>query len=552
MSTPRSALSRTLLAIAGLSALAATETYCGNSSNNTANPEAGTTEGDGGQASPDATTSSNQDASGGGNLDGGTSPSGEGGDGSTAASASPNILFFLTDDLSLDLVAHMPSVQAMQAQGITFDHYFVTESLCCPSRSSIFTGKYPHNTGVYANSGPQGGYQAFMDGGNQFSTFATTLKARGYTGQLMGKYLNGYDPQSDPAGPGWSQWGGVGDGYPEYNYYMNRNGTVVFYGDAGSDYLTDVLHGMASAFVQPSSAPFALEVATFAPHAPYIPAPQDIGTYDAGLPPNPSFNVRNINAPGWLAVHVPLDDAEIATLDHDYNLRVEAVQAVDRMISDLRSQLASTGLDKNTYVIFSSDNGYHMGQHTLPAGKQTAFDTDINVPLIVVGPGVPAGVVDHHVVENIDLCPTFAELAGAPALSTADGQSLVALLRGQAVTDWRNVVLVEHKGGTMDPADPDNEQTVDAGPGSGPDPTSYEAIRMVGSPDAGPADSVFVSYVDGEIEYYDITSDPYEMDNTVSALDGGVEGGTVGYFQGVVSAIQACKGTTACWAAQHM
>ena len=230
----------------------------------------------------------------------------------------------------------------------------------------------------------------------------------------MGKYLNGYEPQTNNKDPGWAGWAVAGDGYPEYNYYLNQDGTAVYYGDAGSDYLTDVLHGMAVDYATPANTPFVLEVATFAPHAPYTPAPQDIGTYDAGLPPNPSFNVPNTNPPGWLAVHEPLDAAEIGQLNNFYDLRVEAVQAVDRMIGDLMAKLAASGLDKTTYVIFSSDNGYHMGQHMLMAGKQTAFDTDINVPLIVVGPGVPAGVVDDHVVENIDLCPTFAELGGAP------------------------------------------------------------------------------------------------------------------------------------------
>jgi N-acetylglucosamine-6-sulfatase len=125
----------------------------------------------------------------------------------------------------------------------------------------------------------------------------------------------------------------------------------------------------------------------------------------------------------------------------------------------------------------------------------------------------------------------------------------VDLIHGQSVSDWRNVLLVEHKGGTMDPADPDNEQTIDAGPGSGPDPTTYEAIRMTSpSDDGGTHEAVFVSYVDGETEYYDIDADPYEMNNTV----GNLGPATVTQYQGVVTAIKGCKGTSACWAAQHM
>jgi N-acetylglucosamine-6-sulfatase len=539
--------SRWLLTAAGLSAIATATAYCSGSGSGA------TSVADGGTLGADATATIQDGGAGLDASDGAIPPSdGDGGttgDDAVATGTKPNILFFLTDDLSWNLVSHMANVQAMQQKGITFSHYFVTESLCCPSRSSIFTGKYPHNTGVFANSGVQGGYAAFEDGGNDLTTFATALAKQGYREKMMGKYLNGYDPQTNEKDPGWTDWAVAGDGYPEYNYYLNQNGKAVYYGDAGSDYLTDVLHGFAVNYATAANAPYVLEVATFAPHAPYIPAPQDLNTYDAGLPSVPSFNVRNTNPPGWLAVHEPLDTAEIKQLNHFFNLRVEAVQAVDRMIGDLMAVLAASGLDKNTYVIFSSDNGYHMGEHTLMAGKQTAFDTDINVPLIVVGPGVPAGVVDDHIVENIDLCPTFAELGGAPALPTADGHSLVDLIHGQSVSDWRDVLLVEHKGGTMDPADPDNEQTVDAGAGSGPDPTTYEAIRMTTpTSDGSTQEAVFVSYIDGETEYYDINADPYEMNNTVGDLGPA----TVTQYQGVVSAIKACSGTSACWAAQHM
>ncbi len=517
---------RLFLTAAGLSALAAATVYCSSSS---------------GGSDP---TSSTDDGGTGASDTSAPSP-----DGGGTASDKPNILFFLTDDLSWNLVPHMPNVQALQKKGVTFSHYFVTDSLCCPSRSSIFTGKYPHDTGVLANSGAQGGYAAFEDGGNRNTTFATALAARGYHAKMMGKYLNGYQPQLENKDPGWTDWAVAGNGYPEYDYDLNQNGKLVPYGDAASDYLTDVLHGMAVDYVTPANTPFVLEVATFAPHAPYTPAQQDLGTYGAGLPSVPSFNVPNVNPPGWLEVHKPLGPKEIKQLNNAFDLRVEAVQAVDRMIGDLMAKLAANGLDKNTYVVFSSDNGYHMGEHMLGAGKQTAFDTDINVPLIVVGPGVPAGVVDDHLVENIDLCPTFAELAGAQPLATADGHSLASLIHGQSADDWRNVVLVEHKGGTMDPADPDNEQNVDGGPGSGPDPTTYEAIRMAGkSPDGGTTEKVFVSYIDGETEYYDIDKDPYEMTNTVGSLDPA----TVANYKKVVAAIKACKGTEACWAAQHM
>jgi arylsulfatase A-like enzyme len=371
---------------------------------------------------------------------------------SATSGSKPNIIFVLTDDLSWNLINYMPAVQGLMARGMAFTQYFVTDSLCCPSRSSIFTGKYPHDTQVFTNSGPLGGYATFERVGNQNETFATTLAAAGYRAAMMGKYLNGYAPTVNSADPGWTEWDVAGDGYPEFNYQLNQNGVVNSYGSQPTDYLTDVLSGLAGNFVTAaSSEPFVLEVATFAPHAPYVPAPRCVGKFHVSIPRVPTFNAPNINPPRWLATHGPLSAAAIAKLDTDFNLRVEAVQAVDDMIDALMKQLAATGLDKNTYVVFSSDNGYHMGEHQLLAGKQTAFDTDIRVPLVVVGPGVPSGVINDHIVENIDLCPTFAELAGTAAPSTSDGHSLVRLLRGEPVSDWSNVSLVEHVGPDLAP-----------------------------------------------------------------------------------------------------
>ncbi len=123
----------------------------------------------------------------------------------------PNIVLVLTDDLSNNLVRYMPHVRALKAAGMTFTNYTVTDSLCCPSRSSIFTGRYPHNTGVFANEGPDGGFGAFQLHGDDRLTFALALHRAGYRTAMMGKYLNGYSPMSDSgyAGPGQIGWPGT-------------------------------------------------------------------------------------------------------------------------------------------------------------------------------------------------------------------------------------------------------------------------------------------------------------------------------------------------------
>src|SRR4051794_13436192 len=147
------------------------------------------------------------------------------------APARPNVVFVLTDDLSWDLVRFMPHVRQMQREGMTFSDYFVTDSLCCPSRASIFTGRYPHNHGVLTNTPPTGGFSAFRRGAES-QTFATALEGAGYQTALMGKYLNGYEARGGYVAPGWSNWQATGGGYKGFNYALSANGRVAHFGRA--------------------------------------------------------------------------------------------------------------------------------------------------------------------------------------------------------------------------------------------------------------------------------------------------------------------------------
>jgi hypothetical protein len=301
----------------------------------------------------------------------------------------PNIVFVLTDDLAWNLVQYMPHVVEMQRAGVTFVNYFVTDSLCCPSRSSIFSGRYPHNTGIYRNVGPDGGYLGFHNRGHEQATFATALGAAGYRTAMLGKYLNGYLPMRHPPAPGWKLWSVAGNGYPGFNYDLNEDGKIVHYGNAPADYLTDVLSDQAVRFIKQSAGnPFVIEIATFAPHAPYTPAPRDADAQPGvRAPRTPAFNTApDAAAPKWLSEHRALSEADMAMIDRDFRKRAQAVLAVDMMIGALQAAVAAIGETDNTYFVFSSDNGYHMGEHRLMPGKMTAFDTDIRVPLIVTGP----------------------------------------------------------------------------------------------------------------------------------------------------------------------
>jgi N-acetylglucosamine-6-sulfatase len=460
------------------------------------------------------------------------------------AAEPPNIVFVLTDDLSWNLVPYMPQVRKLQDEGMTFDDYVVTDSLCCPSRASILTGRFPHNTGVFTNGGKDGGFRHFHDQGEESDTFATTLRARGYRTAMMGKYMNEYQPWSTVGGdepyvpPGWSEWDVTGRGYGGFNYTLNENHQLVRYGNQPEDYLTDVLADKGADFITSSARahkPFLLEIATFAPHAPYHPAPRHADDFP-GLtaPRGPAFNTMPVLAPPWLAGRPKLGAAEGTGIDTTFRKRARAVQSVDELIAKLRTTLAAAGVADDTYVVFSSDNGFHLGEYRLKPGKMTAFDTDIRVPLVVTGPGVPAGRRSDAAVANIDLAPTFAELGAAPVSSRVDGRSLVPLLHGGSAAGWRTANLIEHHGATVRADDPDRPA-----PGSG-NPPSYEAMRT--------HDYTYVEYADGEREYYDLTRDPEQLHNLARSLSPA----QVARLHAALTRLARCDGGPACWAAGHV
>jgi N-acetylglucosamine-6-sulfatase len=449
----------------------------------------------------------------------------------------PNIVLVLTDDLSRNLVRYMPALHALRQRGMTFTNYSVSNSLCCPSRASIFTGEFPHNTGVLSNIAPTGGYAAFQAGSNQRHTFAVSLARAGYRTGFFGKYLNGYNPVDHPGKPpGWSDWGAVdGRGYRAYRYNMSVNGQIVHHGDQPSDYLTSVLDGMGQRFIRTSAAggtPFALEVATFSPHAPYVAAPSDLGKFTSlRMPRTPAFNIHPANAPPWLADRPLLTPTQISHGAQVFRKRVRCVQSVDRLLGHLQATLRAVHQLANTVFVFSSDNGLHISDYGLTAGKTTAFDTDVRVPLVVAGPGIARASTNTDLVENIDLAPTFARLARAHFNNAlVDGHSFEPLLHGRDVP-WRTLAPVEHFRVPEGPGDPDHQ------PGSAGRVPSYNALRST--------TFTYVEYTDGARVYYDRSSDPYQLDNIYATLPHR----TITTVHRELASLTACRGYTRCWLA---
>jgi arylsulfatase A-like enzyme len=392
----------------------------------------------------------------------------------------------------------------LKTKGMSFSNAFVSNALCCPSRATIMRGQYAHNTGVWTNenvAGPDAGGQAYRNKGNEKDNVATRLDAAGYRTALIGKYLSGIKNKTFVP-PGWDYWFSAWGGY--FDYDANDQGTIRHFGTKASDYRTDVESRKTRTFIGTSVAhgkPFFAYVAPKAPHHPPTPAPRDRHAYDGLKAPRlPSFKEKNISdKPPWIRKLPRLGDAKKAKIDNHAEKRAESLQAVDDLVAGVVGKLRDKGVLSNTYVFFTSDNGFHHGEHRMPGGKAHPYEEDVRMPLLVRGPGVAAGHQAHKLVLNTDYLPTFTDLA-CPSSSSCnthnysyvpDGRSLRPVLKGNA-TAWRSAVLLE----------------AHHTPEGGATPAS-SAIRT--------SATKYVEYAGGKRELYFLGHDPYELRNKYPA-----------------------------------
>ncbi|MEU7896371.1 sulfatase [Nonomuraea sp. NPDC049152] len=424
-----------------------------------------------------------------------------------ASEARPNIVLILADDLEYGVLEHFPTITSqLVRQGASFDHAFVTNSWCCPSRASILRSQYVHSHTVWTNTAPEGGFDRFYTAGLDRSTIGTWLRGAGYRTGLMGKYLNHYPGDSAPATyvpPGWDQWAvPVKRLYEEYDYTLNENGELVDYAWGEEDYLEDVLARKAKDFVSaPGPQPFFLYLAPVAPHNPANPARRHADAFpEAKAPRPPSFDQPDVSKePMWMRELPRIGPSGAEHIDERYRSRLRAMLGVDDMVNTVVGALQAAGKLDNTYIFLASDNGFHLGTHRLRQGKTTPFEEAIKVPLVVRGPGIAPGSTIGAMVQTVDYAPTFAELAGVAPPAFCEGRSLVPLLRGASPPEWRRNALIEF-------ARPTNaslaEQTR---------VPAYTALRT--------ATHTYVRYVTGETQLYDLTTDPHELNNLAATAD---------------------------------
>jgi N-acetylglucosamine-6-sulfatase len=407
----------------------------------------------------------------------------------------PNVIVIMTDDQTVESLRVMTNVKRLlRDRGTTFASSFVTFALCCPSRATFLTGQYNHNNGVMGNAPPAGGY-AKLDHTN---TLPVWLQDAGYYTAHVGKYLNGYgrrNPREIP--PGYDEWHGSVDPttYRYYGYTLNENGTLRTYERA---YQTDLYARKAVGIINrraPQAQPFFLWVAFLAPHsgrpqepgdpvgqATPVPAPRHRNDFaHLRLPRPPGFNERDVSdKPVGIRNRPRLTATRIRKIRENYQQRLESLLAVDEAVARIVAALRARGELGRTLIVFTSDNGFFHGEHRVPSGKLLLYEPSIRVPLILRGPGVPAGGRRSQLVANIDLAPTIVDAADATAGRVMDGRSLLPLLRNPALRPGRDLLI---------------ERT----PGRG----DFRAVRT--------PRYLFARYANGERELYDLARDPYEL-----------------------------------------
>jgi len=494
----------------------------------------------------------------------------------------PSFVVIQTDDQTLDQlyasytppggapIVAMPNTLSLIAnRGVTFNRYYVSYPLCCPSRVSLLTGRYAHNHNDRGNVPPEGGYPGFASRAAFNHNIAVWLQNTGYRTIHVGKFLNGYGDKPFDSGktvpPGWSAWHTVLAADTDHYYYgytLNNNGAIEDpYGDSGSwetreygvrddfgcpfaptnglpcYYQTDKFNELATQALAatPPTQPFYMQVDYTAPHGDFRrpagpePAPRHYDSFlGAPYPHSRSqgFDEGNVNdKPNFIRSAPYLSLTEIHTYRVYYQKALESLRAVDDGVKQIVDELGALHRLRNTYIVFTSDNGFFYGEHRLTGGKFLAYEPSTHLPFLIRGPGIKPGTQTGELAANIDIAPTILELAHAEADKSIDGRSLFPYAHDPSLRTRRPILFesfvetndVEENGGGP-PATPAPEpsapptttpraRTSGAKTSIATPPKNYYGIRL------GPYK--YIEWPDGEKELYDLNKDPYELNNRV-------------------------------------
>ncbi len=387
----------------------------------------------------------------------------------SAVAAAPNILFIFSDDHAQHAISaygskvnQTPHIDRLAKEGVRFAHSYVTNSICTPSRATLLTGQYSHLNGV----------PVFNRFDGTRDNVAKHLQAGGYHTGMIGKWHLGSDPT------GFDRWivlPGQGD-YWDPTFLVQGHSLTI------KGHCTDITTDLGLEFLKtrPQEKPFFLMLHQKAPHRGWdpdernkalfkdkiIPEPDtlwdDYATRPAALPENeqtiardltrhdlkliPPADLKGPARQKWMRTKPTevevngriLTGKELVKWKYQRYMQdyLACVQGVDDSVGKVLDYLDQNGLAQNTVVIYSADNGWYLGDLGL-YDKRFMYEPGLKVPLLARGPGIKAGGVPAQFVSNIDLAPTFLDLAGLPVPPSMQGRSLAPLLRGESPADWR-------------------------------------------------------------------------------------------------------------------
>jgi arylsulfatase A-like enzyme len=420
----------------------------------------------------------------------------------------------MIDDATSEDIQFMPNVQRLLVeQGTTFTRNYSPYPVCCPARATVLTGQYAHNHRVLGNVAPNGGASAFDDS-HSIATYLTD----DYDTAIVGKYLNHFH-ETNYVPPGWDTWQVPIKG--TYNYLhqvMSLNGVLQTF-DA---YMTDQYGLQAQAFMDQADEPFFAFISWVAPHngtpretpddqagTPYV-EEEYRGTYTGpSLPVDPSFNETNVADKHLALRDTPLLTPEdVAQIQEKLAQRRESLRSVDDQVANLIAGVAASGELDHTYFVLISDNGQMQGQHRIVRGKGVPYEPSARVPLIVRGPGFPAGGTYNKVTGLQDLTPTILSMTGQwrdQREAQIDGMSLLDLVRGRASTNRVQVIEAAQTAGLTE---------IQIEKGATPTKSEARDLQSVSWAWRGIVTSggwKFVHFpATNEYEMYNLDKDPYE------------------------------------------
>jgi N-acetylglucosamine-6-sulfatase len=522
-----------------------------------------------------------------------------------ALAKQPNILFIITDDQDghMGSIEHMPLLKKhIIDKGTSYENHFCTIAICCPSRVNLWTGRAAHNTNVTDVGPPYGGYPKIVKEGINDDYLPVWMQAAGYNTYYTGKLWNAHtiNNYNQPFVKGFNGSDFLLDPFT-YDYWharMSRNGEAPK--DYSGKYSPDVVADKAYGFLEEAiegGAPWFVSVAPIAPHSNIVahppsgplnelevlaPGPANkfaIPEYaprhahlfkDYKIPRTEDFNPEEVSdlacfrmsaietnklmkqpsGASWIAQLPRLNDTMIEYNDEFQRARLRALQSVDEMIERLVNLLDSKGVLEDTYIFFTTDNGFHASQHRMHPGKECGYDTDIHIPLVIRGPGIPAGATKDIVTSHTDMAPTLLSLANATR-PDFDGSAIPLLsntiTRGEHVNvEFWGIGLPEGKFGIAEPL----------GGLSYPNNT-YKALRLV----SGNYSLYYSVWCTGEHEFYDVARDPAQMHNLFSdaklaenfSLAGRSFQQVIYRLDALLVVLKTCKGTSciAPWSSHH-